>query len=80
MRVHRYSQHHLVVELTLAGRGLYLSRTPDGTWWKLRLRRRRCPHAPSSEPPEPPGETGVREPRRPSGPGPLGAAVELELP
>jgi hypothetical protein len=80
MRIRRYSQSHLAVELTIAGRGLYFSRTPDGTWWRLRLRRRSCSPTSFWAPPEPPPQVGVREPRRPFGPGPLGAASELDLP
>src|SRR4051812_3368760 len=80
MRIRRFSKSHLVVELTLAGRGLYFSRTPDGAWWKLRLRRRSCPPPLAWEPPEAPPDSWIREPRRPYGPGPLDAAGELELP
>lgn len=42
VRVKRYSRQHVVVRLTIGGRGLYFSRTPDGIWCRLRLRR----HAP----------------------------------
>jgi hypothetical protein len=38
----RYSPSHLVGELSLAGRGVFFSRTPDGIWWRVRLRGRRC--------------------------------------
>ena len=79
-RVRRYSATHVAVRVTVAGRGLYFSRTPDGTWSRLRLRRRRCPPTSFWAPPEPPPQSGVREPRRPFGPGPSGAAVELDLP
>jgi hypothetical protein len=27
---------------SLAGRGVFFSRTPDGMWWRVRLRARRC--------------------------------------
>lgn len=81
LRVHRYSRRHVVAQLTIAGRGIYFSRTPDGDWWALRLRRPRAAPAcswPASggEPPD----IGVREPRRPSGPGPRAAAACVELP
>lgn len=78
LRVHRYLRGHLTVQATLAGRGLYITRTPDGAWWAIRLRRRRCePACPGPDDPGP--ETGgVREPRRPIGPGPLAAADAID--
>ena len=78
LRVHRYSRGHVIVRATLAGRGLYISRTPDGTWWAVRLRRRRC--APLSWWPDDggPDGSGVREPRRPQGPVPLAAADAID--
>jgi hypothetical protein len=78
VRVRRYFPGHLTLQATLAGRGLYFTRTPDGTWWAIRLRRRRCrlacwrPGDSGSE------GTGVREPRRPLGPGPLAASDALD--
>jgi hypothetical protein len=33
LRVRRRGPGHVVAQLTLAGRGLYFSRTPDGDWW-----------------------------------------------
>lgn len=74
MKLRRYSRCHVVAEVALRGRGLFYSRTPDGTWWRLRLRR----HEPQCAPPFDPGDSGpdigVREPRRPFGPGPLSGA------
>lgn len=79
LRIHRYSRSHIVAQLTIAGRGVYFSRTPDGDWWKLRLRRR-CPPAGSWPPPDDPPRAGVREPCRPRGPDPLSTAIGLERP
>jgi hypothetical protein len=78
LRVHRYSRGHVTVRATLAGRGLYISRTPDCTWWAVRLRRRRC--APLSRRPDDggPDGSGVREPRRPPRPRPLAAADAID--
>lgn len=78
VRVRRCSPTHLTAKVTIAGRGLYLSRTADGAWWRLRLRRA-CPPARCSELPDDPPRAGVREPRRPHGPG-LSAAVGLDPP
>ena len=82
LTVRRYSRGHLAGQFALCGRGLFFSRTPDGTWWKLRLRAsvRRCnttfpPHWGDDRP-----DGGVREPRRPAGPGPSSASVGLEPP
>lgn len=80
MRIRRYSKSHVVVELTIAGRGLYFNRTPDGAWWRLRLRDRRCPDPSSWDLPDDPPDAGVREPRLPFGPRPLNAAGEADLP
>jgi hypothetical protein len=70
LTVKRYSGAHLVAQLAVRGRGLYFSRTPDGVWWRLRLRpcRRVCEDRGGWG--EPPPDSGVREPRRPLGPGP----------
>ena len=78
IRFRRYSAAHVDVQLTIAGRGLYVSHTPDGTWWRFRLRPRRCAFEDRSTWGDPPPDIGVREPRRPLGPDPLTAAVELE--
>lgn len=78
LRVKRYSRRHVEIRVTVAGRGLYFSRTPDGIWCKLRLRR----HTPRCYWPEPgdqPPDCGVREPRNPPGGGPVGS-VRLDLP
>jgi hypothetical protein len=77
LRIRRYSPGHVAAQLTLAGRGLYFSRTPDGDWWKLRLRRRCTPTASGTPPDDPPG-AGVRETRRPPGPQPLSAGARAE--
>jgi hypothetical protein len=79
--VHRYSRGHVEGEVAIRGRGLFFSRTPDGTWSKLRLRARRCNTTfpvdwDNGEPPE----GGVREPRRPPGIGPRTGSVKLEPP
>jgi cupin superfamily acireductone dioxygenase involved in methionine salvage len=39
---HRYSRGHFTAEFAIRGHGLFLSRTPDGTWWKLRLGKHDC--------------------------------------
>jgi hypothetical protein len=80
IRFRRYSAAHVDAKVTLGGRGLYFSRTPDGTWWRLRLRSRRCAFEDRSGWGDPPPDIGVREPRRPRGPHPLKAAVELDPP
>src|SRR3954470_22816620 len=35
--VRRFSRRHIAGEVALRGRGLFFSRTPDGTWWSVRL-------------------------------------------
>ncbi len=81
LRVRRFSPSHITARLTVAGRGLYFSRTGDGDWWALRLRRRRCQAAfPAPGPPDEPPDLGVREPRRPPGPAPVAGGASLELP
>jgi hypothetical protein len=78
--VRRYSRSHVVGEVALAGRGLFFQRTPDGTWWRLRLRARRCTTTfPGDWGDAPPG-AGVREPRRPPGRGPLSGGVQMQPP
>ncbi|HET9739084.1 MAG TPA: hypothetical protein VFP78_13285, partial [Solirubrobacteraceae bacterium] len=68
LSVRRYSGAHVVAHLAVAGRGLYFSRTPDGIWWRLRLRpcRRQTDDRFSCD--DPPPDVAVREPRRPLGP------------
>jgi hypothetical protein len=78
--VRRYSRRHVAGEIALRGRGLFFSRTPDGTWWKLRLRSHRCGTAYPAEWGDAPPDGGVREPRRPPGLGPFGGAVRLQPP
>lgn len=80
MRLRRYSASRVDAQLTIGGRGFYFSRTPDGAWWRFRLRPRRCAYEDRSDWGEPPPDAGVREPRRPPGPNPLTAAAEPELP
>ena len=80
LTVRRYSASHVVAQLAIAGRGLYFSRTPDGTWWRLRLRPCRRVYEDRSGWGEPPAVCGVREPRRPLAPGPNAAAIELDPP
>jgi hypothetical protein len=74
LRVRRYSPTHIVAQLTVRGRGLYFSRTPDGTWWRLRLRARCAPTCSGSGFDDPPA-AGTPEPRRPPGPRPLTPAA-----
>ena len=80
LSVRHYSATHVAAQLAFSGRGLYFSRTPDGAWWRFRLRpcRRTCEDRSGWR--EPPPRSGVREPRRPLGPGPIAGAVELERP
>jgi hypothetical protein len=76
--VHRYSRSHVVGEVAVRGRGLFFSRTPDGTWWKLRLRARRCNTSGPADWGDAPPDGSVREPRRPPGLGPLAASAQLQ--
>ena len=78
--VRRYSARHVVGEVALRGRGLFFSRTPDGMWWKLQLRPRRCNSTYPDGWGDAPAGGGVREPRRPPGPDPLRATVKLRPP
>lgn len=73
----RYSPTHVEASASIRGRGLFFSRTADGTWWALRLRKRTCtgPPAPSG----PSSACGVREPRRPDR-RQLGPGHRLQLP
>ena len=80
LMVRRYSASHVVAQLAIAGRGLYFSRTPDGAWWRLRLRPCRRVYEDRSGWGDPPPASGVREPRRPLAPGPSAAAIELDPP
>lgn len=73
----RYSPTHIEANATIRGRGLFFSRTADGTWWALRLRKRRCTDPAKPSNPSSPG--GVRKPRRPNGPQ-LGPGHSLQLP
>jgi hypothetical protein len=76
----RYSPSHVVMEVSVAGRGLFFSRTPDGIWWRLRLRARRCTTTYPADWGDAPPDAGVREPRRPPGRGPLNAAAAVKPP
>jgi hypothetical protein len=79
LRVERYSGSQLVARLTVFGRGVYFSRTPDGRWLRLTLRERRgCGWV--GEAGDPPPDIGVREPRRPPGHDPKSGAAELAPP
>ena len=80
LSVQRYSPSHVVAQLAIAGRGVYFSRTADGTWWRLRLRPCGLRCEDRSGWGEPPAGNGVREPRRPLGPGPSARAIALDLP
>ena len=80
LRVRRYSAAHVDGRLAVAGRGLFFSRTPDGVWWRVRLRPcRRVPDDRDGWGDPPPG-VGVREPRRPLGPPPSAGQVGLDEP
>jgi hypothetical protein len=74
LQLRRYSRSHVVGQLTIRGRGLYFSRTPDGTWWRLRWHARCGAQGAPSAPDDPP-PAGTREPRRPRGPRPLTPAA-----
>jgi hypothetical protein len=77
VKVRRFSAAHLEASVTVGGRGLFFSRTPDGSWWALRLRVRRCGGSDGLE--DAPPDGGVREPRPPIGPNP-GRGVAIGLP
>jgi hypothetical protein len=76
---HRYSRGHFTAQFAIRGHGVFLSRTPDGTWWKLRLGKRDCSSVYPSDWGEQPPDSGVREPRSPL-PGAPASTVELDLP
>jgi hypothetical protein len=78
--VRRYSRGHIAGEIALGGRGLFFSRTPDGTWWSVRLRRRRCGMTHLADSGDAPPDGGVREPRPPPGSGPRSSAATLKPP
>ena len=80
LSVRHYGGRHVVVQLAVGRRGLYFSRTPDGVWWRLRLRRCRRVCEDRGGWGEPPPDSGVREPRRPHRPGPLAGLIELDPP
>ena len=80
LNVRRYSSRHLTAQLAVSGRGVFFSRTPDGVWWRLRLRPCRRRYEDRSGWPDAPPDGGVREPRPPRGPSPLSAAVRLDPP
>jgi hypothetical protein len=80
LHVRRYSAHHVTAHLAVARRGLFFSRTPDGVWWRLRLRPCDRRYEDRSSWPEPPPDAPVREPRRPLGPAPSAGAVGLAAP
>jgi hypothetical protein len=76
----RYSPSHFVAELSLAGRGVFFSRTPDGVWWRVRFGGRRCTTTFPADWGDAPPDAGVREQRRPPGRGPLNAAAASQPP
>jgi hypothetical protein len=76
LQVRRYSRGHVAAQLAVRGRGLYISRTPDGTWWRVRLRPRCGACAWPSDWGDEPPDRGVREPRRPLPSGALGGVPE----
>src|SRR5215207_351618 len=80
LSVRRYSRHHVTAHVAIAQRGLFFSRTPDGRWWRVRLRRCDGCYEDRSSWGDPPPDVGVREPRRPLGPGPAATAVRLDPP
>jgi hypothetical protein len=80
LRVGRYSVAHVEGRLAVAGRGLFFSRTPDGVWWRLRLRPCRRVLEDRDGWGDPPPEGGVREPRRPLGPPPRADQIALHEP
>ena len=76
LRVHRYSAAHVEGRVAVAERGLFFSRTPDGVWWRLRLRPCRRVLEDRDGWGDPPPDVGVREPRRPLGPPPRAGQVD----
>jgi hypothetical protein len=80
LRVRRYSAVHVDGRLGVAGRGVFFSRTPDGVWWRLRLRPCQRVLEDRDGWGEPPPESGVREPRRPLGPHPRADQIALDEP
>jgi hypothetical protein len=80
VEVRRYSRGHVEAQVALAGRGFFFSRTPDGTWWRLRFRP--CGRVCTTrwDPGEPGAGGGVREPLHPLGPGPLVGTAEPQPP
>lgn len=80
LSVRRHSRHHVTAHVAIGQRGLFFNRTPDGAWWRLRLRPcdRRCEDR--TDWGEPPPDAGVREPRRPFGPGPTADGVRRDSP
>ena len=81
VRIHRYSPARVDGRLAVAGRGLFFSRTPDGVWWRMRLRPcRRVVLEDREGWGEPPPAGGVREPRRPLGPPPGADQIALDEP
>jgi hypothetical protein len=73
---HRFSKGHFTVQFAIRDRGLYFGRTPDDTWWKIRLGQRDCTYVYPSDWGDPPPDSGVREPRGPLPAGPGASGVE----
>jgi hypothetical protein len=80
LEVRRFSRTHLTAKLAIRRYGVFVSRTPDGTWWRVRLRPARCGWTLPMDWGEPPPDSGVREPRRPLGPGPAAGTVSVDPP
>jgi hypothetical protein len=80
LEVRRFSRTHLTAKLAIRRRGIFISRTPDGTWWRVRLRPARCEWTPPMDFGDAPPDSGVREPRRPLGPGPAAGTISLDPP
>lgn len=79
LRVDRYSGRYLGAHLSLFRRGVYFSRTADGSSLKLMLRERRaCGWLGDAS--DPPPDFGVREPRRPPNRGPHAGTAEVAPP
>jgi hypothetical protein len=80
LSVRRHSRRHVTAHVAIGQRGLFFSRTPDGVWWRLRLRPCDRRYEDRSGWGDPPPDARVREPRRPLGTGPRASAVRLDPP
>jgi hypothetical protein len=77
---HRYSRGHFTAEFAIRGHGLFLSRTPDGTWSKLRLGKRDCATVYPGDWGDAHPDRGVREPCSPQPSGSPASTIELDPP